>query len=267
MSTFHVMAGAQGDLVHPTVRKIGVADVIDALRLGLNDFNAKPSHYVFLCLIYPLAGIVLAAWSSGANMLPLLYPLASGFALLGPIAAIGLYEISRRRERGMDASWQHALEVRRSPALPAIAAVGLMLLVLFIAWLVAAQMLYVRIFGDIPPASLSAFVNGIIGTDEGWDLIIAGNALGFVFAVIVLSTTVVAFPLLLDRDTGAVAAVETSIRATMANPVPVAFWGLIVAAGLAIGMLTLFVGLALILPILGHATWHLYRKLVESPVS
>lgn len=265
MSNFHVMAGAQGGLVHPAVRKIGVADVFDALGLGLNDFRAKPSHYVFLCLIYPLAGIVLAAWSSGANMLPLLYPLATGFGLLGPIAAIGLYEISRRRERGMDASWTHALAVLRSPALPAIAAVGLMLLLLFTAWLVVAQMLYVRIFGDVPPASLPAFINGIIGTDEGWELIVAGNALGFIFAVIVLSTTVVAFPLLLDRDTGAVSAVETSVRATIANPVPVALWGLIVAAGLAIGILTLFVGLALILPVLGHATWHLYRKLVEPP--
>lgn len=265
MSTFHVMAGAQGDLVHPAIRKIGIADVFDALRLGLNDFRAKPSHYVFLCLIYPLAGIVLAAWSSGANMLPLLYPLATGFALLGPVAAIGLYEISRRRERGMDASWRHALEVRHSPALPAIAVVGLMLLFLFVAWLVTAQTLYVRIFGDVPPASLAAFLNGIFGTDAGFDLIIAGNALGFIFAIIVLATTVVAFPLLLDRDAGAVSAVETSVRATMANPVPVALWGLIVAAGLAIGMLTLFVGLALILPILGHATWHLYRKLVEPP--
>lgn len=265
MSTFHVMAGAQGDLVHPAIRKIGIADVFDALRLGLNDFRAKPSHYVFLCLIYPLAGIVLAAWSSGANMLPLLYPLATGFALLGPVAALGLYEISRRRERGMDASWRHALEVRHSPALPAIAVVGLMLLFLFVAWLVTAQTLYVRIFGDVPPASLAAFLNGIFGTDAGFDLIIAGNALGFIFAIIVLATTVVAFPLLLDRDAGAVSAVETSVRATMANPVPVALWGLIVAAGLAIGMLTLFVGLALILPILGHATWHLYRKLVEPP--
>ncbi|THK38491.1 DUF2189 domain-containing protein [Ensifer sp. MPMI2T] len=263
MTTFHVLSGANARVSHPGIRKIGIADVFDALRLGLNDFREKPSHYVFLCLIYPVAGAVLITWSAGANMLPLLYPLASGFALIGPVAAIGLYEISRRRELGMDASWPHALRLYRSPALPSILAVAAMLFIIFIAWLLVAQALYERIFGTVPPNSISAFWNGIIGTQEGWNLIVIGNAVGFVFAVIVLSISVVTFPLLLDRDVGAVVAVETSIRATLTNPVPVACWGLIIAAGLVIGSIPVFVGLAVIMPIFGHATWHLYRKIVE----
>ncbi|WEX87001.1 DUF2189 domain-containing protein [Sinorhizobium garamanticum] len=263
MTTFHVLSGANARASHPGIRKIGIADVFDALRLGFNDFREKPSHYVFLCLIYPIAGAVLITWSAGANMLPLLYPLASGFALIGPVAAIGLYEISRRRELGMDASWPHALRLYRSPALPSILAVAAVLFVIFIAWLLVAQALYVRIFGTTPPNSISAFWNGIIGTPEGWNLIVIGNAVGFVFAVIVLSISVVTFPLLLDRDVGAVVAVETSIRATLTNPVPVACWGLIIAAGLVIGSIPVFVGLAVIMPIFGHATWHLYRKIVE----
>ncbi|KQV31335.1 DUF2189 domain-containing protein [Rhizobium sp. Root1204] len=265
MTTFHVMAGSSDGLTHPEIRRIGVSDVFDALRLGWQDFNAKPSHYVFLCLIYPIAGVVLATWSSGVNMLPLLYPLASGFALLGPVAAIGLYEISRRREIGMDTSWRHAFDVRRSPALPSILALAFMLLVLFVVWLMVAQSLYTQLFGDVPASSLSALYNQIVGTDQGWSLVLIGNAVGFVFAVIVLSTVVVSFPLLLDRDVGVVAAVETSVRVTLANPVPVAVWGLIVAAGLVIGSIPVFVGLAVIMPILGHATWHLYRKLVVAP--
>lgn len=263
MTAFHVMAGAEGTVAHPGIRRIGVSDVFDALSRGWADFREKPSHYVFLGLIYPIAGVVLAAWSSGANMLPLLYPLASGFALIGPVAAIGLYEISRRREAGMDTSWRHAFDVRHSPAMPAIIAIAAMLFVLFVAWLVIAQSLYAQMIGPEPPASLSAFLDGIVHTEAGWSLIMVGNAVGFVFAAIVLSTVVVSFPLLLDRDVGAVAAVQTSIRATLVNPVPVAVWGMIVAAGLVIGSIPVFVGLAVIMPVLGHATWHLYRKMVE----
>ncbi|KQT00480.1 MULTISPECIES: DUF2189 domain-containing protein [unclassified Rhizobium] len=265
MTAFHVMAGSGAELAHPGIRTISVSDVFDALRLGWEDFRAKPSHYVFLCLIYPIAGVVLAAWSSGANMLPLLYPLASGFALLGPVAAIGLYEISRRRELGMNTNWRHAFDVRRSPALPSIIGLAAMLLAVFVAWLLVAQSLYTQMFGEVPPASMSAFFSQVFVTEQGWNLILVGNAVGFVFAVIVLSTVVVAFPLLLDRDVGAVAAIETSIRATLANPLPVAVWGMIVAGGLVLGSIPVFVGLAVIMPILGHATWHLYRKLIVPP--
>ncbi|MDI7863307.1 DUF2189 domain-containing protein [Rhizobiaceae bacterium n13] len=263
MTAFHVMSGAGEVYQRPAVRKISTADVFDALRLGVDDFREKPSHYVFLCLMYPVAGIVLFAWSSGHNMLPLLFPLMSGFALIGPIAAIGLYEMSRRRQLGLDTSWQHALEVRHSPAMPAVIAAGAMLVALFIAWLLTAQYIYVRHFGETVPASFSTFFSDVLGTNAGWSMMFWGNLTGFVFAVIVLATTVVTFPMLLDRDCGAVAAVSTSIRATIANPVPVALWGFIIAALLTVGMIPLFAGLALVMPILGHATWHLYRKLVE----
>jgi uncharacterized membrane protein len=265
MAQFHVIAGATATDVYPEVRKISVADVFAALRQGLDDFWEKPSHYVFLCLIYPVAGLVLARWSSGANALPILFPLMSGFALIGPFAAIGLYEISRRRELGMDTSWQHALEVRRSPAMPSIFAVGVMLFAIFIVWLLVAQALYVNLFGPTAPDSVSSFMNQVFNTPEGWRMILLGNVIGFVFAAVVLCTTVIAFPLLLDRDVGALAAIVTSMKAVAANPVPMVLWGLIVAALLVIGFATLFVGLAIFIPVLGHATWHLYRKVVVPP--
>jgi len=264
MTAFHVMAGGNEAFVRPVVRKIGVADVVDAMRLGLDDFSEKPSHYVFLCLMYPIAGIFLAVWSSGANLLPLLFPLMSGFALLGPLAAVGLYEISRRRELGLDSSWQHALDVRHSPALPSIIAVGIMLVALFIGWLIVAHALYVTFFGDLVPASISALISSATTTPQGLSLMLWGNLAGFCFAVVVLATSVVTFPLLLDRDVGAVAAVDASIRATLMNPVPVALWGLIVAAALVVGTIPIFAGLAVVMPILGHSTWHLYRKLIVS---
>lgn len=263
MASFHVIAGASEMLEHTKVRRIGVSDLVDALRRGLDDFMVKPSHIVFLCMIYPIVGVVLAVWTSGNNALPLLFPLVSGFALIGPFAAIGLYEISRRREAELEASWVHALEVRNSPALPSIAAVGIMLLAIFIVWLLTAQMLYQQLFGAAPPESVSGFLNTIFATGSGWTLIILGHAIGFVFAAVVLCTTAVAFPLLLDRDVGAYEAIHTSVRVVMANPVPMAVWGLIVAVLLIVGSLPLFAGLAVVLPILGHSTWHVYRKVVE----
>ncbi|MGO4639431.1 DUF2189 domain-containing protein [Mesorhizobium sp. 2RAF45] len=263
MAGFHVMADAYGMHVQPAVRRITTADLWDALRLGAEDFWAKPSHYVFLCLIYPIVGLIFTQWSSGSNAIQLVYPLMSGFALVGPFAAIGLYEISRRRELGMNTNWRHALDVRRSPALPSIAVIGIMLFALFLLWLFTAQSIYTSLFGDQPPASIGAFVRDVLTTGKGWTLILLGNAAGFVFAVVVLATTVIAFPLLLDRDVGAVSAIETSARAVMANPLQMALWGLLVAVLLVIGSIPLFAGLAVVMPILGHATWHLYRKVIE----
>ena len=262
MSQFHVMAGGQEDICDVKVRRIAMTDVTSSLRLGFDDFWSKPSHYVFLCLIYPVAGIVLAYWTSGANALPLLFPLMSGFALIGPVAALGLYEISRRREQGLDTSWKHAFEVRHSPAIPAILAVGVMLMAIFILWLVTAQTLYASMFGADIPLSLPTFLSEIFTTAKGWQLILYGNAIGFLFSLAVLSTTVVAFPLLLDRDVGAAAAVMASIRAFVTNPLELLTWGLIVAALLFAGFALLFAGLAIVIPVLGHATWHLYRRLI-----
>ena len=262
MAASHVMINARGEYARPVVQKIGTADIIDALRLGFGDFNAKPSHYVFLCLMYPIAGIFLIYWSAGANLVPLFYPLMSGFALLGPVAALGLYEINRRREQGQDSSWFHALEVRRSPALGSIIAVSIMLLALFIAWIMVAHRVYVANFGEAQPVSISSFLSDLITTPEGWSMILWGNVIGFFFAVVVLATTVVTFPLLLDRHVRASTAINASIRATFANPVPVALWGLIIAGLLVAGMIPLFIGLAIILPVLGHSTWHIYRKLI-----
>jgi len=258
----HVLAGANDEIARPIVRRIHTADLFGALRDGFDDFMQKPSHYVFLCLIYPIVGLLLGMWTTGYNALPLLYPLMSGFAILGPIAAIGLYEISRRREAGLDTSWRHAFEVLRSPAVPSIIVVGLGLFLLFYAWLAVAEALYQSLFGLAAPTSLSAFFGEVFGTSQGWMLILWGNLLGFLFALGTRPATVIAFPMLIDRDVGVVAAVTTSMRAVVANPGPMLLWGIIVALALVVGSIPLFIGLAIVVPVLGHATWHLYRRVV-----
>lgn len=254
-----------GDVVHapPHVRTIAIADLRDALARGIDDFAAMPTHAIFLCLIYPIAGLFLARLTLGYDVLPMLYPLAAGFALLGPFAAIGLYELSRRREQGLDLSWEHAFEVFRSPSSGAIAALGVLLTIIFIVWIAVAQSIYVATFGYAPAASIPTFLRQVFTTPLGWTLIVVGNVVGFLFALLVLTISVVSFPLLLDRDVGAAEAILTSVRVVAANPLTMAVWGLIVAGALVIGSLPFFFGLAIVVPILGHATWHLYRKVVE----
>jgi uncharacterized membrane protein len=267
MAHSHVISGESLEQAPPQVRKIGLTDLKDALARGVDDFLAMPSHAVFLCLIYPVVGFVAARLVLGANVLPLLFPLAAGFALVGPLAALGLYEMSRRREQGLDVSWKHALDIRHSPSLAAIMVLGLLLVAIFLVWIAVAQGIYVATFGYVPAASMPDFINQVFTTPQGWTLAIVGNFVGFLFAAVVLTLTVVSFPLLLDRDVGAAVAILTSVRAVMANPVTMAMWGLIVAAMLLIGSLPAFLGLAVVVPILGHATWHLYRKVVEPDLS
>jgi uncharacterized membrane protein len=263
MAHIHVINGAIGSPVRLTIRKIGLKDLKDALAYGLDDFAAMPSHVIFLSLIYPIVGFVLARLAFGYDVLPLLYPLATGFALIGPLAAVGLYELSRRREQGLDTHWTHVFDVRKSPSFGAIVAMGVLLMLLFLAWLATAQAIYQSLFGVLAPSSITQFVREVLTTKTGWMLIVLGNGIGFLYAVLVLMISVVSFPLLLDRDAGAAVALWTSVRAVAANPVAMAAWGLIVAVLLVIGSLPFFFGLALVMPILGHSTWHLYRKVVE----
>jgi uncharacterized membrane protein len=163
----------------------------------------------------------------------------------------------------LDVSWRHALDVFRSPSIGAIAALGLLLVAIFLVWIAVAQAIYVANFGYTPAAAMSGFIQQVFTTPAGWALIVVGNGVGFLFAVLVLTLSVVSFPLLLDRDVGAATAILTSVRAVMANPFSMAVWGLIVAVLLAIGSLPALFGLAVVMPVLGHATWHLYRRVVE----
>ena len=263
MSDIHVISGPGHTLPHPGIRRIAVSDLKDALARGYADFAEFPSFAVFLCLIYPIIGFALGGLVFGTNMLPLAYPFAAGFALVGPIAAIGLYEMSRQREAGHTPDVSHAFDVVRSPSMPAILAVSALLIAIFVVWVGTAQALHNAIMGPIWPATTSEFLRQILTTREGWTLIVVGNAVGAVFALVAFVIGAVSFPLLLDRDVGALAAILTSVRAVAANPGTMAIWGLIVAALLLLGSIPFFLGLAIVMPLLGHATWHLYRKVVE----
>lgn len=255
---------AQADLHSPAPRvaRIGAADLKEALAAGFADFAASRADVAALCLIYPVLGLLLVRLASGYQMLPLLFPLASGFALLGPFAALGLYEISRRREQGMAVGWADAFGVIHSPSIAAIVLLGLVLVALFLLWLGAAEAIYLLTLGPEPPVSAGSFMRDVFTTPAGWTMIVVGIGVGFLFALLALAIGCVSFPMLLDRGAGIDTAVATSVQVVLANPGAMALWGLIVAAGLVIGSIPLFLGLAVVMPVLGHATWHLYRRVV-----
>jgi uncharacterized membrane protein len=263
MSHSHILVGDSVSPAQPVVRHIAPSDLYQALARGIDDFMAMPSHAVFLCVIYPILGLFLIAMTLDNSLLPLAFPIAAGFALVGPVAAIGLYELSRRREAGLEVTSTHAFDVRHSPSLSAIIALGVLLMAIFLIWLAVAEAIYIANFGYRGPGELQQFVHNVLFTLAGWRMIIVGTGVGFLFAVVVLTIGAISFPMLLDRDVGAAVAVATSIRVVATNPGTMALWGLIVAALLAIGSIPFFVGLTVVMPVLGHATWHLYRRAVE----
>lgn len=249
----------------PVIHTVRPAELGSVLRQGLADFEAKPTHGVFLTLIYLLIALFAALIGLGENFLSLLFPLVGGLALIGPLAACGLYELSRRRELGMDYSWYHVFDVAKAPSRGGIAAMGLILAALFVAWLMTAELLYGVFFAERAPADVVAMMQQIFMTSAGWQLLIAGTLVGFVYSVVVYMATVVSLPMMLQQKTSLGRAVMTSLRAVQTNWQAMAAWYLIVVGLVLLGSLPLFVGLGIVVPVLGHATWHLYRRSVTVP--
>ena len=261
MTHLEMTVGSDAGQALPMVRKIGMMDLKDALAKGIEDFRAIPTHVIFLSIIYPVGALVVAQLTLN-DLVHLFFPLAAGFALIGPVAALGLYELSRRRELGLPLWWTHVFDVRHSRSIGGILMLGVLLIAIFLLWVAVAHAIYVATFGFAPPDSIPNFLRQVFTTSEGWTLIVVGNGVGFLFAVVVLMISVVSFPLLLDRNVGAGVAILTSVRVVLRNPVTMAIWGLIIAGLLLIGSLALFIGLAVVMPVLGHSSWHLYRKVV-----
>jgi uncharacterized membrane protein len=246
------------------VRTISDEDLRFALRQGLEDFKAFRGDVVFAGLIYTFIGIAAVVMTTSMPLMPFFLPVVAGVGLLGPVAAVGFYELADRREAGeSDLHWFNFLDVRKRRTVDDMGMVAGLLLAIFFLWLIAAGALYALIFGWTTPASVQDFIAMIFTTPRGWALIVAGAVVGAIFGWVVLALSVASLPMLVDCNVSAAEAVSASWRAAHANKGEMVRWGIVVGVLLVLGSIPLFVGLAFVLPWLGYATWHLYTRLVD----
>jgi uncharacterized membrane protein len=245
------------------IRTITNDDLRHALREGLDDFLAMRGDILIAGLVYTFIGIAAVVMTTNKPLMPYFFPVVAGVGLLGPVAAVGFYELARRREEGHQSNWSHFFDVIKRPAADDMGVVAGLLLVIFLGWLAAAGALYAMLFGFWTPASIGDFLTTIFTTVNGWALIILGAVVGAAFGWLVLALSVASMPLMVDCDVSSSEAVSASWRAANANKALMLRWGLIVTGLLILGSAPLFVGLAFVLPWLGYSTWHLYTRLVD----
>lgn len=247
-----------------TVRALQWSDISAALSAGWADFRAAPTHLFVIALMYPI-GALGALWvAADRALLPLAFPVISGLALLGPFAAVFLYELSRRREAGQAVKWWHGFNIFDASSTASLSALGVGVALFFVAWLAAAYAIYAATLGAASPDTIAGIAGGVFTTREGLRLLLIGNGVGLAFAVVAFSLNIVSFPLLVDRRAGPLTAMGTSLRVVAKSPVVSLAWGATIAVLLLLGLATLMVGLAVILPLLGHASWHIYRRAVAA---
>ncbi len=266
MVAIHAAPAADSAAREIPVRTLSSRDLNLSLREGWKDFLSMRGDLIFVGLLYPLIGAVTAAVALGSNFLQLFFPIAAGISLLGPIVAVGFYEMARREEAGLHSNWSHFFDVVKRPSADGLGAVAALLVLIFALWMAAAQGLYAVLWGMTgmsPMDSIGAFLSRLFTTPEGWALIIIGNLIGAGFAVLVLAISVVSLPMLVDCNIEARTAVGTSIRAFRANKRMMIRWGFTIAVLLVLGSIPLFIGLAVVLPWLGYSTWHLYTHVVD----
>jgi len=246
----------------PAIRKIGFEAIGDAFAAGLRDFQAAPQYGLFFGGVYAFGGMLMVAMAAWWDMLVMVYPLAAGFALIGPFVAVGLYEVSRLREAGLPLSWSGVLGAVFAQSRRELGWMAFVTLFVFIMWMYQIRLLTALFFG-LKPISMHELLPTLISTPEGWLFLVIGHVDGAILSLVLFSLTVVSFPLLLDREVDFITAMITSVRSVTANPGPMIGWAAVVVILLIVAAMPFFLGLFIALPVLGHTTWHLYRRLVE----
>ena len=246
----------------PTVRAISVSEINEAWAQGLRDFRAAPAYGLVFGGFYAAAGMIIVFGITALGKGYLAYPLAAAFALIGPFAAVGLYEVSRRREAGLVLSWDAVLGAIFKQRNRQLAWMGLVTMFFLIVWMYLVQLLVALFLGTRSFPTLDDFLVALTMTPKGLVFLFLGNAIWALLSIALFSITFLSFPLLLDRDVDFVTAMITSVRGVLASPLAAIGWALIIALLLIVACLPFFLGVLVVLPVLGHTTWHLYRKIV-----
>lgn len=246
----------------PVVNTITFADVTEAIGAGLRDFQRAPIYGLTFGFAYFLGGILVLLTASALDMLYLTYPIAAGFALAGPLVSIGLYEVSRLIERGEPLSWGRIFRAIGTQTGKEIGWMSFVVLFVLIIWLYQVRLMVALFLGSESIATMRDFLNTVLTTAPGWTFLAVGHVIGAILSIVLFSLTVVSFPILLDRNVDFITAMITSVRSVAKNPVPMLMWAAIIAALLMAASVPFFAGIIIVLPILGHTSWHLYRKLV-----
>lgn len=239
------------------VRPLQRADLAAALAAGWADYRAYPTYGLFFAAIYVAGGAFITYAMATWGAFGWLVPAAAGFPLLAPFAAVGLYEVSRRREAGLPLRWTAILGSLRGRGDEQILAMGVIVFVAFGFWVIVAHGIFAIFMAEsgVGGESLAMFA-----TPAGMLMLVVGSAVGAVMALAFFSITVISLPMLVDRDVDFITAIIASLSAMRANPAVMLTWAGMIALALLVAMLPLFLGLLVVLPVLGHATWHLYRR-------
>lgn len=250
--------GEVGKTTSTQARPLRPSDLGHCLALGLRDFAACPQFGLFFAAFYVIPGLLLVwawqAWNVGSWAILA----GSGFPLIAPFAAVGLYEVSRRREAGLPISWGAVLGALKGRGDEQLPLMGGILFVAFSFWLIIAH----TIFGIfLAESGMESDVIGFLGTTAGVAMLAFGGATGAVLAWVLFICTVTSLPMLLDREVDFITAIIASVRHVRRNQGVMLLWAMLVAGAMLAAMLPLFLGLLVVLPVLGHATWHLYRRL------
>lgn len=257
-------AAAPASKAWPQVNRLSPMDIMDALDAGIRDFRAAPKYGLFFGAFYMVAGWLILALATWLDLPYLAYPLATGFALFAPFAATGLYDVSRRLERGEPLSWDAVLGSVKAVSGKELAWMAVVTVFSLIIWLDIAAFLFFAFMG-FGGGTSDNLINEILTTSRGWVFLAIGNVVGAILAAIVFSYSAVSFPMLYDRNVDFVTAMVTSVKTVLKNPYAMFVWAVIIAVNLALSVVSLFVGLLVALPVLGHTTWHVYRKAVGEP--
>jgi uncharacterized membrane protein len=244
------------------IRKVGLNDLVSALREGFDDLRALRTDQITIAVLFPLAGLVVAGVIADRALLPFLFPAASGFALIGPLATLWYAGLSRGRELYGEDAAAHPVNLFFGPRGRSLRVLGGIAILLFLLWLAVAGVIYHSTLGTSSDKASAFFLTRVLTTTAGWKMIVIGCGAGIIFALIAVAIGCVSFPLALDKPVTAMEAIGVSLQAMARNPVFMLGWGVVIVVGLVIGAIPGLFGLAVTLPLLGHATWHVYRRIV-----